>query len=55
MKKKNSLKDMLKAKRPLIGYKVVVPEGRSTIIKKSLKEYETGSSAKENHAYGKFM
>jgi len=55
MKKKNSLKDMLKGKRPLIGYKGI-PESRTTIIKKSLKEYEICPSTKENHvAYGKFM
>lgn len=30
---------MLKNKRPLIGYKLV-PEGRSNIVKKVMKNYE---------------
>ena len=55
MKKKNSLKDILKNKKPLVAYKAST-ECKSTVVKKSLKDYEYCPSTKENrNTYGKFI
>ena len=54
LKKKSSLKEILKNKKTLVGYKAI-PESKTVIVKKSMKDYDYCSSSKENrNFYGKF-
>lgn len=56
LKKKNSLKEMLKNKKSLLSYKTSLGDNKNSILKKSTKDYEFCSSTKENkNIYGKFI
>lgn len=56
LKKKSSLKEMLKNKKSLLTYKTSLGDNKNSILKKSAKDYDFCSSTKENkNVYGKFI